>query len=165
MKVGTLIIMTSAILALTASAASANLERVLPAKPTVAAHHKVLTHKKAVTHKVAKKQSTGPLYIYLPGPSTPPVPYVGDCLTSGNNCTDQELCDIWGMNCDLITTTPAPVAAPAESAPDASSTSTDAATASSSVDTSTDDNTLATDTNSVLCPSGTVWDEDHQYCA
>jgi len=158
MKVGTLIIMTGAILALSASAAQANLDRILPVKQTFAVQHKIVTHKKVVTHKVAKNQSTGPRYIHLPGPSTPPAPYVGECISSGNNCTDQQLCDIWGMNCDLVTN-PALVAAPTATAPDAGSTSTapDSAPANSSTG-------VASDDNSTQCPSGTMWDAEYQDC-
>jgi hypothetical protein len=158
MKVGTLIIMTGAILALSASAASANLDRILPVKQTFAVHHKGVTHKKVVKHKVAKKQSTGPRYIHLPGPTTPPVPYVGDCISSGNNCTDQQLCDIWGMNCDLVETSTPSVAAPAAPTPDAGSAGTAPATDSAPA------NSVASDDNSMVCPSGTMWDAEYQYC-
>ncbi len=124
-------------------------------------HHKGVTHKKVVAHKVVKKKSTGPRYIHLPGPSTPPAPYVGDCISSGNNCTDQQLCDIWGMNCDLVETGTPSVAAPA---PDASSSTTSPSTDSAPADSSTSTNTAASDDNSMLCPSGTMWDAEYQYC-
>ena len=65
MKARTLISMTGAILALTASVAQASVQSTLPAK------HALTAHTKAVAKKaVAKKQSTGrpttqPLYIYV----------------------------------------------------------------------------------------------------
>ena len=163
MKARTLIIMTGAILALTASAAQANLTRTLPTNQTFALHHKVVTHKKVVAQKVTKKQSTGPRYIYIPGPVGQPSTPADDCPYSGNNCTDEQLCDIWGMNCDLLVISPSPttVAAPTESAPAASSTdtapSTDAAPAESSTTSTSND-------SSTLCPSGGLWDYEYQYC-
>ena len=164
MKARTLIIMTGAILALTASAAQANLDRMLPAKPTFAVHHKVVTHKKVVAHKVGKNQSTGPRYIRIPGSGGQPSTYVDDCLSSGNNCTDQQLCDIWGMNCDLVTSAPANVAAPTGSAPDASSTTTAPSTDSAPTGSSASTNSTASDDYSMLCPGGSLWDAEYQYC-
>jgi hypothetical protein len=102
--------------AIAAPAAQASLDRILPAKATLAKHHKVVAK-----HKVAPKQhnttggkaaTTGPIYINIPG--TPnqasATPSTDDCAQSGNTCTDEELCITWGMNCDLATSTPAPVA-------------------------------------------------------
>ena len=43
-----------------------------------------------------------PRYNYSPGaPPGSAVPYVGDCETSGNNCTVQQLCEVWGVNCPV----------------------------------------------------------------
>ena len=161
MKARTLIIMTGAILALTASAAQANLTRTLPTNQTFALHHKVVTHKKVVAHKVTKKQSTGPRYIYIPGPVGQPSTPADDCPYSGNNCTDQQLCDIWGMNCDLIVTSPTTVTAPTKSAPDASLTDTAPSTHSAPADSST---SSTSNDSSTLCPSGSMWDYEYQYC-
>jgi len=40
-----------------------------------------------------------PRYIYYPGaapdPNAPPMP--ADCATTGQNCTDVELCELWGQ--------------------------------------------------------------------
>ncbi len=164
MKARTFIITTGAILALTASAAQANLDRMLPAKHSLAMQHKVVAHKKVMAHKVTKQVSTSPRYIHFPGPAGPTSVYADDCLTSGNNCTDQQLCDIWSMNCDLVTSTPPSVATLSEAAPDAISKNTAPSTQVPPADTSTVDNTAASDMNSVICPSGGLWDEDHQYC-
>jgi len=129
----TLIITTGALFALAAPAAQASLDRILPAKTQFATHHKIV----AKNHKVAAKTSTanhkadtGPLYIYVPG--TPnqasSAPSADDCANTGNNCTNQQLCDIWGENCDLVgaMTNSAP---PVESAPVVSSSGTDQSTA------------------------------------
>ncbi len=161
MKARTLIIMTGAILALTASAAQANLDRMLPAKQTFGVHHKVATHKKVVAHKVAKNHSTGPIYIHIPGPAGQPSASTDDCLASGNNCTDEQLCEIWGMNCDVVNSTPANVAAPAESAPEASSTSAVPSTDSAPTDSST---SSTSNDSSTLCPSGDMWDFEYESC-
>ena len=83
MKARTLIIMTGAILALSASVAQASVQRTLPAKQTLAAHHKV----------VAKKVTTLPIYIYV-APSSQPATvdtYDGNALcpdgtTLDDNC-------------------------------------------------------------------------------
>jgi hypothetical protein len=64
----------------------------------VAKNHRVAA--KTSTHKA----STGPLYILVPGVPNQASTALGpdDCATSGNNCTDQQLCDIWGENCDVV---------------------------------------------------------------
>lgn len=46
-----------------------------------------------------------PRYIYFPTPATTilaAIPGADDCLTSGNNCTGRQLCDIYGMNCPAV---------------------------------------------------------------
>ncbi len=150
MKARTFIIMTSAIFCLAVPAAQANLDRTLPAKHGVAAHHKV----------VAKKShASKPSYIFVPGPSGQASAGADDCATSGNNCTDQQNCDIWGMNCDLVGTSSTNDASPAESAPVASAASNASSTQDASVGTPTNDD------NSSLCPSGGTWDYEYQYCA
>ena len=47
---------------------------------------------------------TTKLYIYSPGVSSPEVGSTDDpnsCETSGSNCTDEQLCQFWGINCSL----------------------------------------------------------------
>ena len=107
------IILVGAALAIAAPTAGATLDRSTPAKVK---HAKVVKVTKVAKSKVGKtivaknhppKVSTvrsQPLYIYVSGPATlsPSASSSDDCMTSGNNCTDQQLCDIWGMNCDLV---------------------------------------------------------------
>jgi hypothetical protein len=162
LKARTLIITAGAMFALAAPAAQANPERMLPAKASVAAHHKIVaTHHKvtAKQHKVSK--STAPWYIYFPGTPNQPAPYVDDCATSGNNCAEQQLCLIWGMNCDLIGTTTY-VALPAESTPVETAPSTDQSDPGR-IDNSSSDNSSADAQNALRCRLGGVWDEDCQY--
>jgi hypothetical protein len=42
---------------------------------------------------------TSPRYIYIPANAANVPVVVEDCESSGNDCSDQELCDIWGLNC------------------------------------------------------------------
>jgi hypothetical protein len=108
-------ITTGAMFAFSAPAAQANLDRILPAKAS-AAHHKVVAknHKTSGNHSTPAKHkaSTGLIYIYFPGTPTQAsaTSITDDCAQSGNNCTDEQLCITWGMNCELATSTPAAVA-------------------------------------------------------
>jgi hypothetical protein len=80
--------------------------------------HRVVKHKSTAegkTSKTAAKTKTiakvKPVpakprivpYIYVP-PGVPGPPYVDPnaCADSGTDCTDQQLCDLWGMNCNSI---------------------------------------------------------------
>ena len=109
MKARTLIITAVAMFAIAAPAAQANLERILPTNTHFTTHHKIV----AKHHRVSK--STSPRYIRFPG--TPnqasSVPSQDDCVL-GDNCTVEQICAIWGMNCDTVASTPTPVAATAE---------------------------------------------------
>ena len=109
MKARTLIIAAVAMFAIAAPAAQANLERILPTNAHFATHHKIV----AKHHRVSK--STSPRYIYFPGPSNQASSVLSqdDCVL-GDNCTVEQICAIWGMNCDTVASTPAPVAASAE---------------------------------------------------
>ena len=55
-------------------------------------------------------------YIYYPAPPTPPQPYVdpNECEDNGTNCTDAQLCEFWGENCDSKSQGNAPSEASAE---------------------------------------------------
>jgi hypothetical protein len=48
-----------------------------------------------------------PGYIYSPGPINPSA-YVdpNECVDTGSNCTDAELCTYWGENCDVVAAVP-----------------------------------------------------------
>ncbi len=48
-----------------------------------------------------------PGYIYSPGPINPSA-YVdpNECLDTGSNCTDVDLCTYWGENCDIVADVP-----------------------------------------------------------
>jgi hypothetical protein len=96
------IVLASVILALAAPAANAKFDSSSPSK---AVHAKVLKHKH-VTPKVKTTTSSRVLIIvsqYTPGPQAA---FGDDCAMSGNNCTDQQLCELWGMNCDLVAVNP-----------------------------------------------------------
>jgi hypothetical protein len=98
------IVLASATLALAAPVANAKFDSSMPSKVL---HAKVLKHKH-VTPKVKTKTQTSSRVLiivsqYTPGPQAP---FGDDCVTSGNNCTDQQLCELWGMNCDLVAVSP-----------------------------------------------------------
>jgi hypothetical protein len=149
MNARTSILTTAAVLALAVPAvagAKADTTFRVAKKVTVAhdlgqslAVHKSHASKsgKASKHAAGEssKQSVGPvIYIHVPGPSTPPSAVVdpNECQDSGNNCTDQQACEFWGMNCDSISATavqtpaqPAAPAAPPDTTPSSPPTSTD----------------------------------------
>ena len=156
-------ITAGALFVLAAPAAQANLERMNPAKASITKQHKISPAHvtTARVHKIHKK-TTGPIYIYFPGtsaPSTSSSTSQDDCVSYMVNCTDEQLCSLWGANCDLIVTTPSATdATPVEPAQAASPQSDAPSTQAPPVDTS------ASNQNSLLCPGGGVWDEDHQYC-
>jgi hypothetical protein len=92
MKARTLITMTGAILALSASAAQASVQSALPAKHSTAAAHKIVA-KKATTQP--KTAITQPLYIYL-APTTQSAPvdnapaYDGSMICPDGNTLDED---------------------------------------------------------------------------
>jgi len=141
-------ITTGAIFALAAPAAQASMGRTLPVKVQFGTHHKIVVknHKVAATASAAKRKAgTGPLYIYVPGGpnQASSAPGANDCLAYGNNCTDQQLCEIWGENCDVVgaMTNDAPTVAPAPAAsPQNPTTNTFASNASWVSDSSMTDN-------------------------
>ena len=99
MKAWKTLIVASAALAVAAPAANATFDRSLPAsapkaKIATKAHHKKVTPKvKLTTPRV--------LIIVAQGPTPGVADWGGDCASSGNNCTNQQLCDMWAMSCDL----------------------------------------------------------------
>jgi hypothetical protein len=93
MKARTLILMTGAILALSASVAQASVQRPLTAKHTIATTHKIVA-KKPVTRQPVTRQ---PLYIYvapsgLPAVDSSPSPDPSMICPDGN--TLEEDCGI-----------------------------------------------------------------------
>jgi hypothetical protein len=127
MNVWKTIVVAGATLAL-AAPAGASLDRVLPANGPHAKAGKVtkITHRqKGGKTKIGTGKtkvgtgSSGGRVIVIVGK---PLPYsapstVDECSYSGNDCTDQQLCDIWGMNCNLVESIPAAVAASPDPAP------------------------------------------------
>ena len=99
-----------ATLALAAPVANAKFDSSSPSK---ALHAKITKHKK-VAPKVKVKTTGRVLIIVTQFTPTPQMSAADDCAMSGNNCTDQQLCDIWGMNCDLVAAAPSNVAATEE---------------------------------------------------
>ena len=136
-------ITAGALFVLVAPAAQASLDRILPARAPLAKQHKV-----ALKHHSTPKVKTGgtasrttPLYIYVPGPALASSgTSANDCATSGNNCTDQQLCDIWGMNCDLAVSTPTTAAPQVEVAPVGTVANDSSSTQSNTITSSTSDN-------------------------
>jgi hypothetical protein len=55
-----------------------------------------------------------PRIVYV-APSSAPTPpsQLDTCMTSMADCTDQQACDLWGFNCDLVESAPAIGAEPA----------------------------------------------------
>jgi hypothetical protein len=77
---------------------------------------------KSSTHRSSKKRSGSssivtPRYIYVPAPAAAPSSYAdpNNCENSGNDCTDQQLCELWGESCDAQA--PADAAAVDDSVP------------------------------------------------
>jgi hypothetical protein len=89
-------IAAAAAVAVAAPLANASLERSLP----IGAHHAKVVHHKRVAPK-AKPAPRVIMIIGQPVPVTQPTS-ADDCVLSGNNCTDEQLCDLWGMSCDKL---------------------------------------------------------------
>ena len=104
-KALTSIIAAAALVALVVPAAQASFDQYLKPK---ASHAKIAKVTKVVSHKVTKPRVAKPsrpliiIGIPTPGAVTPAV--ADECVYSGNNCTDQQLCDIWALNCDQVDT-------------------------------------------------------------
>jgi hypothetical protein len=84
-----------------------------------------LAKARAAALAAAERVPRPPLYIYVPGPSTPTA-YVdpNECQDSGTNCTDVQACEFWGENCGSIpaTCTGQNVMAPSDGTTDATTT-------------------------------------------
>jgi hypothetical protein len=116
LKALTTLIATAACFALIVSVANASFDRSLPAK---APHAKVVKkggkkgHTKIGTKVVKIGKTTKPLKpIIIIGSALPATQIVSsdDCANTGNNCTTEQLCDLWGENCDQLSVAPAPAA-------------------------------------------------------
>ena len=142
MKARTLMITTGALFALAAPAAQASLERILPAKQALAAHHKIVAKKAHKSHA-----ATTPLYIFVPGAAS-------QTPTTSTDPTDQELCETYAMNCDLVVSTPTIAAPQVEVAPVETLTNDSSSTQSDPVASSTSDTSSSSD------PSMDSSDED-----
>jgi hypothetical protein len=96
------IVLACAALALAAPAANAKFDSSSPSK---ALHAKVLKHKHAAP-KI--KTTTTPRVLIIVAPFSPSAqaPSADDCALYGNDCTNQQFCELWGMNCDLVAVTP-----------------------------------------------------------
>ena len=93
MKARTLILMTGAILALSASVAQASVQRTLPAKHALTAHVKTLAT--AAKKPSAVRPTTQPLYIYvaasaLPAPVDTSSSYDGSMICPDGNTLDDD---------------------------------------------------------------------------
>ncbi len=102
------IALATAVLALAAPVANAKFDSSSPSK----ALHAKITHHKKVAPKV--KTVGRVLIIVTQFAPVPQDPSADDCAMSGNNCTDQQLCELWGMNCDLVAAASTNVAATEE---------------------------------------------------
>lgn len=120
MKIPMFITATGVAAALVVPMASGATDRSLPWDATgqrQSIHHQQLSKKLTTgASKAARSRSkgvkpTGVVYIFVPAPPSSSglqMPDVDICVSSGTDCTPQDLCDIWGMNCPA----PAPEAAP-----------------------------------------------------
>jgi len=99
MKALKTLIVASAALAIAVPVANATFDRSLPlnapqTKIAKKAHHKRLAPK-------IRPAAPRVLIIVAQGP-TPSVAGSGsDCAGTGSGCTNQQLCDMWAVNCDL----------------------------------------------------------------
>ena len=157
MKIPTIMMVAGAAIVFAAPVASAHMttyDRTLP-QHKIVKHHKVTTHVKTSTAKTAPTIKTAPrppLYIYVPGfTGTPSVsPSTNDCESSMVDCTDQQLCEYWGMNCSTGVAQPSP--APSAEPVEVTTTSTSEVVASSSQ--------LADDSQSASQTSSAASDQD-----
>jgi hypothetical protein len=99
--------LAGAAVALAAPAANAKFDSSMPSK---ALHAKVTPHKH-VDPKPKTNTTPRVLIIVTQFAPTPQDTSGDDCAMTANNCTDQQLCDLWGMNCDLVAHSSATVAA------------------------------------------------------
>jgi hypothetical protein len=121
MKIPTIMMVAGAAIVFAAPVANAHMttyDRTVPLHKI--AKHKVVKPAKTAKAKTATTTKTAPkppLYVYVP-PFTG-TPSVSDgtnwCETSMVDCTDQQLCEHWGMNCSTGGDQPSP-AQPAEPA-------------------------------------------------
>jgi hypothetical protein len=69
------------------------------AHPAVAKHGSSASPHRAYVAPFPSSPIVTPRYIYVPANAANP-PVVSDtCQNVANNCTNQQLCEIWGQNC------------------------------------------------------------------
>src|SRR5262245_39712499 len=99
------IVLAGATLALAAPVASASYDRMLPAKATHAKFVKITKkshHGSAAAKKIKGNGSGRVIVITVPALSrTQPVPADPslECLTTGSDCTPEQACNAFGMDC------------------------------------------------------------------
>ena len=98
MKAWKTIVIAGATLALAAPVANATFDQTVSAK----VRHAKVVHHKRVAPKVTTKTTPRMIIIIMPASPSAEAAPVDDCVVFGTNCTDQQLCDLWGMNCDLV---------------------------------------------------------------
>lgn len=117
MKIPTIMMVAGAAIVFAAPVASAHVatyDRTVPQQEI--AKHKVAKHAKTAKAKTASTTKTAPrppLYVYVPPfTGTPSVSDGTDwCESSMVDCTDQQLCEYWGMNCSTGGDQPSPAQA------------------------------------------------------
>jgi len=98
MKAWKTVTLAGAVVALAAPAANASFDSMLRSKPH---------HAKKVTKVSHPRPNGGNMVIMIIAPPLPagtvmpPYNQALDCENNGTNCTDQQLCDLWAVNCDL----------------------------------------------------------------
>jgi len=105
-KALTSIVAAAAVVAFAVPAAQASFDQYLKPKASHAKVAKVTkVGKLRVTNpSTSRGKSLPPIIVRVP-PAGAVAPAVADeCVYSGNNCTNEQLCDIWALNCDQVDT-------------------------------------------------------------
>jgi hypothetical protein len=100
-KISAFMLVAGAAVAFAAPIANASHQRAVPHNKT-SVHGKTHQQVKTKTGSSIKVSPRPPLYIFVPGFSGGPVSSPDAtqlCLEAIDNCTDQQLCDNWGLNC------------------------------------------------------------------
>jgi hypothetical protein len=113
MKAWKMLTVACTALALAAPAANATFDRSLPSKAPKAKVSKTAHHKR-LAPKIVREIPHRVLIVVAQGPTTGP-DWGWDCASSGDNCTTQQLCDLWAMSCDFAAADQANAAATTES--------------------------------------------------
>ena len=125
-KISMLMLVAGAAIAVVAPVASAHQlyteHSYFPHK--VVKHAKPAAGKSGTVTKVTQTTPRPPLYIYVPPFTGTPAVSAGTdwCVSNMVDCTDQQLCETWGLNCS----TGGVQSAPAQSAPEIAPATSDA---------------------------------------